>query len=73
MSATRNEREQHAAPAAAPEVSQRPYWKRMHHTWFFWVAAVAIMTAMIIYVMSIDLVLRPRGHAQPPTAAGNTP
>ena len=73
MSATRQEREQHAASTGAAEVSHRPYWKRMHHSWFFWVAAVAILTAMIIYVMSINLAFRPRGQAKPPAPAGNTP
>jgi hypothetical protein len=45
----------------------------MHRSWFFWVAAVAMLAAMVIYVLSIDLVFRPRSRAQPPIPAGNTP
>ncbi len=73
MSATRNEREQHAEPHRPAEGPHRPYWKRMHHSWFFWVSVVMIMTAMILYVTSLNLAFRPRGHAQSSQPAGNTP
>jgi|CZKI01.1.fsa_nt_gi hypothetical protein len=73
MSATKSERVQHAEPDRAVESPHRPYWKRMHRSWFFWVAAVAMLAAMVIYVLSIDLVFRPRSRAQPPIPAGNTP
>ena len=33
----------------------RPYWKRAHRDWRFWVAVVLMFAAMIIYVMSDDL------------------
>lgn len=68
MSATKSEREQHPEPHRAPDSPHRPYWKRMHHSWFFWVAAFSIMLAMVIYVMSIDLVFRPRGQGPQPAA-----
>ena len=67
MSATKQEREQHAKPDHSVASPQRPYWKRMHHSWFFWVAVVAILTAMVIYITSIDLAFRP-GGTQPPSA-----
>lgn len=73
MSATKSEREQHADPGRAAEGPHRPYWKRMHHSWFFWVAAISMLTAMVIYVTSINLAFRPRLHAQAPQPAGNTP
>jgi hypothetical protein len=73
MSATRREREQHAEPDRAVEGAHRPYWKRMHRSWFFWVAAVAMLAAMVIYVTSINLAFRPRGQSQSPLPAGNTP
>jgi hypothetical protein len=49
---------------------QRPYWKRAHHNWFFWVGMVFVFAAITIYVMSDDLSLLPRGRPrQPPSGA----
>jgi hypothetical protein len=73
MSATKHEREQHPQTHGAPEGPHVPYWKRAHHSWFFWVAAVAMLAAMVIYVTSINLAFRPRGQPQPASAAGKTP
>jgi hypothetical protein len=46
--------------------AQRPYWTRAHHDWKFWVALFLMLAAMIIYVMSDDLALRPHRQAQQP-------
>jgi hypothetical protein len=46
--------------------SQRPYWKRAHHDWRFWVAVSLMLAAMIIYVMSDDFVWLPRSQPQQP-------
>ena len=37
----------------------RPYWKSVHHTWWFWVGLVLMLTAMAIYVLSYDLAFLP--------------
>ena len=42
----------------------RPYWKRAHRDWRFWIAVFFIFSALAIYVMSDDLALVPRGHPQ---------
>jgi len=49
-----------------------PAWMRLHHDWRFWVAVILMFGAMIIYLMSDDLALRPRGRPQalPPAAVG---
>jgi hypothetical protein len=48
----------------------QPYWKRAHHSWFFWVGMVFMFAAITIYVMSDDLSLLPRGRPrQPPSGA----
>jgi hypothetical protein len=44
---------------------QRPYWKRMHHSPFFWVAAFFILLAMVIFVTTDGFLLRPRGAPAP--------
>jgi hypothetical protein len=44
--------------------SRRPYWTRAHHDWKFWVALSLMLAAMVIYVMSDNLVFRPHRQAQ---------
>ena len=46
-----------------------PYWKRMHRSKFFWIAAFFILLAMVIYVMTDSLSLLPGGHARKPAPA----
>lgn len=45
----------HNVPAAA-----RPYWKRAHHDWRFWVALVITFAAIAMYVISDNLAFAPR-------------
>jgi hypothetical protein len=42
----------------------RPCWKRIHHTRFFWVAAFFILLAMIVYVVTGNLAFRPGRRPQ---------
>jgi len=37
----------------------RPYWKRAHHDWRFWVAVSLMFAGIMFYVMSDDLSWRP--------------
>jgi hypothetical protein len=46
-----------------------PRWKRMHHSPFFWVAAVCLMGAMVIYVMTSNLSFWPGQEPQKPVPA----
>jgi hypothetical protein len=49
-----------------PHPAHRPYWKRMHHSPFFWVAAFFILLAMTIYVTTNNLSIWPgRGLHRP--------
>jgi hypothetical protein len=43
----------------------RPYWKRAHHDWRFWVALVLMLAAMLIYVMTDDLSIVPHVRVRP--------
>jgi len=56
--------QQHGGDHAAEHPPHGPYWKRMHHSPFFWVAAVAIMLAMTIYVLTNNLSVAPGGKMQ---------
>lgn len=43
------------------------YWKRAHRDWRFWIGVVLMVSAMVVYVMSDNLLLRPgmQRHASP--------
>jgi len=43
-----------------------PYWKRMHHTWSFWVFVVLMLAAITYYVMSVDFAFAPHQQMKPP-------
>jgi hypothetical protein len=38
----------------------RPYWKRAHHDWRFWIAMVLMAAAISTYVLTQDLRIRPQ-------------
>jgi hypothetical protein len=53
----------HGAHDSGAGHESAPYWKRVHHSWIFWVGAVLTFSAIVIYVMSMDLSWRPRIRA----------
>jgi len=55
MSATKHDREQDAAPHPSGNPPRRPYWQRAHRDPFFWIAAIVMLAAMVIYVMTNNL------------------
>ena len=61
--------QQHGGPHTAANAPHRPYWKRIHHSPFFWVAAFFIFLAMGIYVATNDLAFWPGKKAQPAVPA----
>lgn len=50
----------------------RPRWKRVHHSWIFWVAVFLMLLAIVTYVMTGDLSwgLRRQPKQPPPRATG---
>ena len=42
-------------------------WARLHHHWYFWVAMVLMLAAIVNYVMTEDLTGLPRSPPSPPT------
>ncbi len=61
--------QQHGGAHAAEHPPHGPSWKRMHHSPFFWLAAVCIMIAMVIFVMTNGLAFWPGQKAPPPVPA----
>ncbi len=49
------------------EVHHHPRWKRVHHSWIFWVAVFLMLLGMITYVMTGDLFWGLRGQSKPPS------
>jgi flagellar biosynthesis/type III secretory pathway M-ring protein FliF/YscJ len=66
----RQEREEHNKN----HHDHKPYWKRIHHTWSFWVFLFLMLAAMIYYILSGNLSRRP--YIQPqqtPSENSSTP
>jgi hypothetical protein len=60
---------QHGGAHSAEHPPHGPYWKRMHRSAFFWIAAFFILLALGIYVMTDSLSLLPGGRARKPVPA----
>jgi len=54
-----------------PATPARP-WRRVHHSPWFWVGAAMFLAAILTYVFSEDLSLRPRLHKSAPTVEGKS-
>jgi uncharacterized membrane protein len=53
---------------------RRPYWKRAHHDWRFWVGLFLMLTAIFVYVGTNDLSMVPSGRQKTlPSATRNGP
>jgi hypothetical protein len=37
----------------------KPYWKRMHHTWSFWVFLFLMLACILYYIVSVDFAFAP--------------
>lgn len=51
----------------------RPYWKRIHHTWSFWIFLFLMLAAIIYYVMSVDFAFVPHKQLKQPSENNITP
>jgi len=43
-----------------------PYWKRMHHTWGFWIFLFLMFVGIIYYIMSVDFAFAPHKQLKQP-------
>jgi hypothetical protein len=50
----------HHGDAAKSAGARRRNWKRIHHSWLFWVGVVLFLAAAAIYVLSDDLSWQPK-------------
>jgi hypothetical protein len=42
------------------ENQQRPYWKRMHHSFIFWVFLILMFAGITYYIMSVNFAFAPQ-------------
>jgi hypothetical protein len=43
------------------------FWKQAHRDWRVQLAVVVMLLAMLVYLVTLNLSLRPGGHRGPPT------
>lgn len=41
-------------------------WRKIHHSWVFWVFFILTLSAIAYYVMSVDFAFAPRKQSKPP-------
>jgi hypothetical protein len=64
--AKKSERQRHRdMDAAAGGELHGPYWLRAHRDWKFWAVVALMLVAMVVYVVSMNLALRPHGLGRP--------
>jgi hypothetical protein len=39
--------------------THRPYWKRIHHTWSFWIFLLLMLVGILYYIISVDFAFAP--------------
>jgi len=65
-------RSRHGGPNGNINSGPGPYWRRAHRDWRFWVGALLMATALVVYVMSEDLSSFPRSRPQHPSSGYST-
>ncbi len=48
-------------------------WKKLHHSWIFWVFFVLTLTAIAYYIMSVDFANAPRKQTPQQKENNTTP
>jgi flagellar biosynthesis/type III secretory pathway M-ring protein FliF/YscJ len=56
-----------------PQHDHRPHWKRIHHTWSFWIFLFLMFVAILYYIISIDFAFAPQQQVKQPSENNRTP
>jgi hypothetical protein len=74
MQDTKHDHNPHGRPSAdTTNEAHRPYWKRAHHDWRFWLVLVLMIVAMVVYIVSEDLSMGTRNTQHQPVPENVTP
>jgi flagellar biosynthesis/type III secretory pathway M-ring protein FliF/YscJ len=55
------------------EHNHLPKWKRVHHTWWFWIFLVLMLGGILYYVMTVDFAFAPRKQMEQNWGNNRTP
>ena len=45
----------------------RPRWKRIHHTWSFWIFLFLMLVAITYYIVSVNFAFAPQQQVKQPS------
>jgi hypothetical protein len=51
----------------------KPYWKRFHHSWGFWLFLFLTFVAVMYYIMSENFAFAPHNQSKQPTENNRMP
>jgi len=55
-----NQHQEETQNPIVPQKSRQPRWKRIHHSWIFWIFLILMFAAIMYYVTSVDFAFAPR-------------
>jgi len=55
-----NQHQEETQNQILPPKSRQPRWKRIHHSWIFWIFLFLMFVAILYYVTSVDFAFAPR-------------
>ena len=55
-----NQHQEETQNQIVPQKSRLPRWKRIHHSWIFWIFLILMFAAIMYYVTSVDFAFAPR-------------
>ena len=55
-----NQHQEETQEKILPQQSQKLRWKRIHHTWSFWIFLFLMFVAIMYYITSVDFAFAPR-------------
>jgi hypothetical protein len=73
MSAHNRDVESEGAKPRDPSYPRHHFWKYAHRDWRVWIVVVLMLVAILAYVMTDNLSLRPGKRAVQPTPEANAP
>jgi hypothetical protein len=44
----------------------RPYWKRLHHSFVFWIFLLLMFIAIVYFIMTVDFAFTPHQEMKQP-------
>ena len=69
MNKTTHGHQHHGGQDRGESHPRSPYWRRVHHHWYFWVGLLLMLVAIVNYVMTEDLSWLPRSQPQQPLSS----